>query len=326
MFITAKDMEEEFRAKLASMDAEGVMESREAVTARLRAMGMFGLATDLDAARENRDNADIFARLYATVGVLPYGGVVIEDLTPTEIEFECLYGLTDPASNDPSREITFSVRDKNGRVPVYLEPENIILSFSLNAREGDLACSIKYCDHNKEDMSTAVGLDVRISDEAFGAEGEFILRIAIRLGGTVAASQNVRFIVKNTFPTFFREDLTALPATMSKKPPPPLPPPPKEILIMKTPIQTRQKNTRVAFDKERGGGVPLVLCGNSAFRPGLPTRSAVNITFRLPSYKTLERRLVSSGLTMRFPPETPIWVEWEDVVVVYTMQYKGFLI
>ena len=333
MFTTAKDMENDFRRNLSAMDADEVFANREAVTARLRAMGMYGLARDLSEIRENRDNTEAFARLYAAFDAMPYGGVHIEGLHPENIEFECLYGLTDPASNARGREITFTVRDVNGRIPVYLRPENILVSFSLNAREGDMVCRVKSCDRSEKDMSTKVTLDVRISDEAFGSEGEFVMRISVKLGGTVAASRSVRFTVKNTFPNFFEEEqagtlgfLTPLPQSpLSLSRLKPGQKPEKEVLVSKSVIQSRQKNTRITFDKRRGEGIPTVLCGNGAFRPGVPTETFVNISFRPTSHKTLERKLMAAGLSTNLPPETAVWVEWENIVLVYNIQHKGFV-
>ncbi|MCL2704521.1 MAG: hypothetical protein FWE91_13120 [Defluviitaleaceae bacterium] len=333
MFITAYELENDLRRQLASMDAESVLENREAVTARLRAMGMYDLARDFASAPIRADEADnALSRLYAVFGVELLGGIVIEDLTPELIEFECLYGLTDPVTNEPGREVSFTVKDLYGRFPINLSPENIAVYFSVTAQESDISYRVKSCVQNPGYMSTRVVLDVRISDGAFHSEGTFIMRVEISLGKAVAASRSVRFNVKNTFPDFFRDDFTGKASPAKPLPPRPLPRSKntktfgKEVFISKGIIQTRQKNTRINFDKQRGHGVPLVLCGSGAFKAGIPSRTSVNISFRLTAYKALERRLMSSGITMRLPPETSVWVEWDEFVVIYNLQYKGFLI
>ena len=334
MFTTAKELEEVFRNTLAGLDADGVFDNKDAIVARLKVMGMYGLAKELSEAEPGKNDAAALSRLYRAFGLESFGSIIIEDLSPDTVEFESIYGLADPATNQKGIEISFTVKDASGRFPLSISQENIRTSFSLAAREQDMSCVVKSCIPSADGMSGLVTLLAHVSGEAFSSEGQFVLRIEVFLGKAVAASAKVRFTVKNSFPTFFREDVGAL-AAESDYPPlrpkrydsPKLQEHQKQIVINKQPVQSKHKNLRLAFENPRAkeGEIPLVLCGNAAFRPGVPTHNSVVIAFRLPVYKQLERRLKSNGLIMRLPPESSVWVEWDDLVMVYLVQFKGLM-
>lgn len=328
MFISVGALEQEMKKNLTALDAEAVYENRDSLAAKLGALGMYDLARELSGksagSKETYGKAELLARLYAAFGVELYGAVVIQDLSCDRIEFECIYGLTDPATGETGRIITFTVRDRHGRFPVLLAPENIEITFSLDVSESDMWCKVKSCVHDRVGMSTKVTLEAAISGEAFFSEGEFVMNVGVRLAGAIVAGFNIPFAAKNSFPTFFNEEFSGKPLTSLKREQH-LAAEPKQVIISKSVIQTRQKSTRIAFDKRRGDGVPFVLCSNGAFKASMATKTSVLITFRLPVFKTIERKLLSSGVTLRFPPETSVWVEWEDVAVVYNLQYKGFL-
>ena len=340
MMITSHELDSHLRHEIMTATEESLRTNAESLADKLRSAGFFDLANDIAGARNTTDREAVMARLYSLFMSDFVKNIAIENLTPGLVEFECLYGLTDPVTNTAGRDISFLVTDTTGHMPISLSPENIKTYFSVSAPSNEerigadtrLSCRIKTCDYVPASKSTRVTLEVHVGNAVFQSDGVFTLTVEVHMGlaenTIIAARATAKFIVKNSFADFFSDDFTKAESTTTAAAPVDLfdsaYAPSKEVYMAKGVLSTKKKNLRINFDKQ-GRGTPTVLCGNGAFKAGVPSESSVNISFRTLTYKSIQSRLAENKINEQIRPETSVWVEWEDFVVVYQVQYKGFL-
>ncbi|MCL2406686.1 MAG: hypothetical protein FWC95_02025 [Defluviitaleaceae bacterium] len=325
MLITALELENELRNQLAHMDNDEVFANLEPITARLRAMGFYGLARDLSAAAMTKDaerRDEVLLRLYKTFGVELFGNIIVENISPCEIEFECAYGFA-------NTEVVLTVNSGDGAYPLNLNKENIELSFSVDTGDNSLYASV-ISVLPSSGGSFRILLVLGCKAGAFDRAGVFLLRANLVIGKAIIAGGVVRLKAHNTIPARISDDEMEKRLDLnSPRGAQALPPrfviqtEPKPVHIIPGLIQFKQKSTRIIFDKQ-GNGTPKVLCGNGAFRAGLPSIASVNISFNPINYKNMEQKLAQIG-NFNIMPETAVWVEWEDFIAVYSIQYKGFI-
>jgi hypothetical protein len=321
----AKELEAGLRNNLAGIDIAAFKDNKDSISAWLHVMGMYDLGTDA-AKADKMNEAETLERLRRAFGDNSLGNFVIDELNPETVEFECLYGTSDAVTEEKGRDITFIVRDKTGGTPVYLEPGQITAEFGISEVPDDVTWEVKSCEHDFALKATRVTLTVFIGGEAFFSEGGFIMGVEASMNGQ-KLRRVVRFKVRNTFPTFFRDSIAgrAIANTRRGRKPEHAERAKKPLIEIEGIVKAQKRDTKITFDKNRGTGEPEAICSNSAFRVAAISPLAMTIRFEDGVYQNTSSKLKKAGINQRLAPETSVWVEWEDKIVIYNIQYKKFV-